>query len=64
MNSLTMMFIIFISIIIGNLSFSQESKEITIGSLQSWYSSAGAEIEVGRRGLTSDQQDGLRWPAL
>ena len=39
------------------------SKGMAIGELHSWYSSAGAEREVGRRGEISDQQDGLRWPA-
>lgn len=41
-----------------------ETKWISIGMLHDWYSSAGAEIEVGRRGLVTDQQDGLQWPAL
>ena len=43
--------------------FADETKWIAIGSLQSWYSSIGCEVEVGRRRLVSDQQDGLRWPA-
>jgi len=41
-----------------------ETKWISIGMLHNWYSSAGAEMEVGRRSITSDQQDGLQWPAL
>jgi len=38
-------------------------KQIKIGSLQSWYSRAGCEINIGRTGSMSNQQDGLRWPA-
>ncbi len=41
----------------------QETKWIKIGSLHSWYMASGSEPEVARRGLISDQQDGLRWPA-
>ncbi|MGQ9851964.1 MAG: fibronectin [Candidatus Oleimicrobiaceae bacterium] len=40
-----------------------ETKWIAVGMLHDWFSSAGCEIEVGRRHLVSDQQDGLRWPA-
>jgi len=43
--------------------FADETKWIAIGNLQSWYSSIGCEVEVGRRRLISDQQDGMRWPA-
>lgn len=45
-------------------AYSDESKWIAIGMLHNWYSSAGCEMEVGRRHLIPDQQDGLRWPAL
>ncbi|UCD39033.1 MAG: fibronectin [Fidelibacterota bacterium] len=38
-------------------------KWIAIGDLHNWFSSAGGEREVGRRGEVGDQQDGLRWPA-
>ncbi|KAA3609886.1 MAG: T9SS C-terminal target domain-containing protein [Calditrichaeota bacterium] len=44
--------------------FADENKWIAIGDLHNWYSSSGAEREVGRRGIISDQQDGLRFPAL
>lgn len=44
-------------------SVAQEIKWIKIGSLHSWFRSDGGEPEVGRTGLQSDQQDGLRWPA-
>ncbi|MFB0514972.1 MAG: fibronectin [Candidatus Neomarinimicrobiota bacterium] len=46
------------------IAFADDTKWIAIGDLNNWYSSAGGEREVGRRGLVSDQQDGLRWPAL
>ncbi|MBN2009787.1 hypothetical protein JW960_10635 [candidate division KSB1 bacterium] len=43
-------------------------KWLRVGSLRSWYASAGCEIEYGRRGNAgalgaSDQTDGLAWPA-
>ncbi len=37
------------------------TKWMSIGSLQSWYSNMGCEIEEGR---VKVQQDGLRWPAI
>ena len=37
---------------------------MSIGDLHNWYSAAGCEIEVGRTGQVSDQQDGLRYPAF
>ena len=43
--------------------FAGETQWIAIGDLHSWFHSAGCEIEVGRTHQTSDQQDGLRWPA-
>jgi hypothetical protein len=48
----------------GNMP--QEIKWLWVGSLRSWFSNGGAEIEYGRRGrtfLNTDQTDGLRWPA-
>jgi hypothetical protein len=36
-------------------------KWMSAGSLQSWYSEIGCEIEEGR---VKVQQDGLRWPAI
>jgi hypothetical protein len=48
----------------GNIS-AQTSKWLSVGSLHNWYSSSGSEIELGRTpGVISNQQDGLRWPAL
>ena len=44
--------------------FSQEVKWMSIGDLHNWYSAAGCEIETGRTGQVSDQQDGLRYPAF
>ena len=32
--------------------------------LHDWFSSGGCEMEVGRRHLVADQEDGLTWPAL
>ena len=45
-------------------AFAQEVKWMSIGDLHNWYSAAGSEIEVGRTGQVSDQQDGLRYPAF
>ncbi|MBL7075048.1 DUF1565 domain-containing protein [candidate division KSB1 bacterium] len=47
----------------SDLTVGDETKWVAVGMLHDWYSSAGCEIEVGRRHLISDQQDGLRWPA-
>jgi hypothetical protein len=41
----------------------QQIKWLRVGSLRSWYSSVGSEIEIGRTGALSDQMDGLIWPA-
>ena len=45
-------------------ALAQEVKWMSIGDLHNWYSAAGCEIEVGRTGQVSDQQDGLRYPAF
>ena len=47
---------------IGNL-LAGEVQWLAVGELHDWFHSAGCEIEVGRRHLITDQQDGLRWPA-
>jgi len=52
-----------LSVLLFGIALGDETKWIAIGDLHNWYSSAGNEREVGRRGLISDQQDGLRWPA-
>ena len=44
--------------------YGDEINWMAIGSLHDWFSSAGCEVEVGRTHAISDQQDGLRWPAL
>ncbi|HIF83267.1 MAG TPA: hypothetical protein EYQ37_05350, partial [Candidatus Marinimicrobia bacterium] len=54
----------FISLFFYTINFAQEVKWMAIGDLQNWYSAAGCEIEVGRTGQVSDQQDGLRFPAF
>ncbi len=41
-----------------------ETRWISIGMLQNWFSSGGCEIEVGRRHQIPDQQDGFIYPAL
>lgn len=42
-----------------------EIRWVRVGSLHSWYSNSGIEIEYGRRTRNhlEDQTDGLRWPA-
>ncbi|RKY48402.1 MAG: hypothetical protein DRP91_06035 [Candidatus Neomarinimicrobiota bacterium] len=40
----------------------QEYRWLKIGSLHSWFSNYGAEIEI--KGPNRAQEDGLRWPAL
>ena len=49
----------------SQIQYGQISKWIAVGNLHSWYSSAGCEAELARTpGVLSNQQDGLRWPAL
>ena len=55
---------IFLFGLLLTVSYSQEVKWMSIGDLHNWYSAAGCEIEVGRTGQVSDQQDGLRYPAF
>ena len=50
-------------IMLSSMALADETKWISIGSLHSWYSSAGCEREIGRTLREFDQQDGLRWPA-
>ena len=54
----------FILILLFSTVLTQEVKWMSIGDLHNWYSAAGCEIEVGRTGQVSDQQDGLRYPAF
>ena len=51
-------------ILVCSFSYSQAVKWMSIGNLHNWYSAAGSEVEIGRTGQISDQQDGLRWPAF
>ncbi len=49
----------------AQLHGSQEVKWLKVSSLHQWFSSAGVEIEYGRRSrsqLQTDQLDGLSWP--
>lgn len=56
---------VFILVLLGvGQARGEETKWIAVGDLHNWYSEAGCEIEVGRTGQVSDQQDGLRWPAF
>ena len=48
----------FILILYFSVANAQEVKWMSIGDLHNWYSAAGSEIEVGRTGQVSDQQDG------
>ena len=41
-----------------------DTKWLATGMLHDWFSSGGYEVEVGRRHLVADQQDGMQWPAL
>ncbi len=51
-----------IAIVIPDSSFAQYNiKWMTAGSLQSWFSEIGSEIEEGR---VKVQQDGMQWPAI
>ncbi|NOX89054.1 MAG: fibronectin [Calditrichaeota bacterium] len=50
-------------LMVFNFGKADETKWLAVGMLHDWFSSTGCEIEVGRRHLISDQQDGLRWPA-
>ena len=55
-------FALFVTLFSGP-AWSQQSKWMAVGMLHDWFSDGGCEIEVGRRHLVSDQQDGLQWPA-
>ena len=41
----------------------QQVRFLQVGSLQTWISNMGTEIEVGRRGIEYDQMDGMVYPA-
>ncbi|OGU76370.1 MAG: hypothetical protein A2W11_13860 [Ignavibacteria bacterium RBG_16_35_7] len=49
-------------IFISNKTYSQyNTKWMSVGSLQSWFSEIGSEIEEGR---VKVQQDGMQWPSI
>jgi len=54
--------VIAVLLILPNDVRGQETKWMSVGSLHSWYSSMGSEIEEGR--IKPGQQDGLQWPAI
>jgi len=56
--------IILIILLFGQTGWADQTKWISVGMLQNWFSSAGCEIEVGRRHRITDQQDGFQYPAL
>ncbi len=56
-------FTLILMLFFTNIYIGDEVRWLAIGSLHTWYSSAGCEIELGRTHQIPDQQDGLRWPA-
>jgi hypothetical protein len=55
--------IITVLLFTANPAHAQETKWIAVGHLHDWFMDVGCEIELGRTGVTTDQGDGLRWPA-
>lgn len=53
--------ILFSFILTGKVFGQYEFKHMSVGSLQSFYSAIGSEVEEGR---IKEQQDGLQWPAI
>lgn len=54
--------IILLFLMISSISYGQgRTRWMAVGSLHNWYSEFGCEIELG---LGSEQQYGMRWPAL
>ena len=41
----------------------QQTRWLRVGSLRSWFSSYGCEMEIGRTGNATEQNDGMIWPA-
>jgi hypothetical protein len=65
-NKLSFTFSLIIVLSISVLSQPQDPTEIKwlrVGSLHSWFSAAGMEVETGRTGSAVEQLDGLRWDA-
>jgi len=64
MVSLTILLVLsFGCIIFGQTQDPTEIKWFRVGSLHSWFSAAGMEVETGRTGSGIEQLDGLRWDA-
>jgi len=61
----TMIVLLFLGLSSFNALFAQaqEIRWLRVGSLHSWFSNFGSELEIGRTGRATEQQDGLRWPA-
>jgi hypothetical protein len=56
------LFFLSLFILFSNKGYSQYNiKWMTAGSIQSWFSEIGSEIEEGR---VKEQQDGMQWPAI
>ncbi len=53
-----------IILLTGNFLFADEIRFLRVGMLQNWFSSGGCEIEVGRRHMVEDQQDGFQYLAF
>lgn len=51
------------SIIFSQSQDPTEIKWLRVGSLRSWFSAAGMEVETGRTGSATEQLDGLKWDA-
>ncbi len=61
-----LMILFVVTTFISNSVFAQAAQEVKwlrVGSLHSWYSSFGSELESGRTGRAEEQLDGLRWDA-
>jgi hypothetical protein len=41
----------------------QQVRWLRVGELRSWYSNFGCEMEIGRTGNATEQNDGMIWPA-
>ncbi|MCK4641484.1 MAG: hypothetical protein KAU06_09100 [Candidatus Marinimicrobia bacterium] len=53
----------FLLLLSSGRSLAEDIRWLQAGRLHNWFSAAGCEVEVGRRHLVSDQQDGFRFPA-
>ena len=60
-NYLIVIFVALFVLFSNNVYSQYNIKWMTAGSLQSWFSEIGSEIEEGR---IKEQQDGMQWPAI